>query len=51
MKGFHMYWFQDLVDNAPNQEYEMYMTMQFNNAVLTVEYMNWRLLEKLNQII
>ena len=27
-----MYWFQDLVDNAPNQEYEMYMTMQFNNA-------------------
>ena len=31
-EGFHIYWFQDLVDNAPNQEYEMYMTMQFNNA-------------------
>ena len=31
-EGFHMYWFQDLVDNAPNQEYEMYMTLQFNNA-------------------
>ena len=31
-EGFHMYWFQDLVDSAPNQEYEMYMTLQFNNA-------------------
>ena len=31
-EGFHMYWFQDLVDNAPSQEYEMYMTLQFNNA-------------------
>ncbi len=31
-EGFQIYWFQDLVDNAPNQEYEMYMTVQFNNA-------------------
>jgi len=31
-EGFQMYWFQDLVDNSPNQEYEMYMTIQFNNA-------------------
>ena len=31
-EGFHIYWFQDLVDESPNQEYEMYMTMQFNNA-------------------
>ena len=31
-EGFHMYWFQDLVDNSPDQEYEMYMTLQFNNA-------------------
>jgi len=31
-EGFQMYWFQDLVDNSPNQEYEMYMTVQFNNA-------------------
>ncbi len=31
-EGFHIYWYQDLVDDAPNQEYEMYMTMQFNNA-------------------
>jgi hypothetical protein len=31
-EGFHMYWFQDLVDNSPTQEYEMYMTLQFNNA-------------------
>ena len=31
-EGFHMYWFQDLVDNAgSSQEYEMYMTLQFNN--------------------
>jgi len=32
-EGFHMYWFQDLVDNSPNQEYEMFMTLQFNNGV------------------
>ena len=31
-EGFHIYWFQDLVDSAPNKEYEMYMTLQFNNA-------------------
>jgi hypothetical protein len=31
-EGFHMYWFQDLVDLSPLKEYEMYMTLQFNNA-------------------
>lgn len=31
-EGFHIYWFQDLVDNSPNQEYEMYATLQFNNS-------------------
>ena len=31
-EGFHMYWFQDLVDISPLKEYEMYMTLQFNNA-------------------
>lgn len=31
-EGFHIYWFKDLVDNAPNQEYEMYAVAQFNNA-------------------
>jgi hypothetical protein len=31
-EGFHLYWYKDLVDNAPNQEYEMYMTALFNNA-------------------
>lgn len=31
-EGFHIYWFKDLVDNAPNQEYEMYAVVQFNNA-------------------
>jgi len=31
-EGFHMYWFQDLVDDSPLKEYEMYMTLQFNNA-------------------
>ena len=31
-EGFHIYWFQDLVDNSPNQEYEMYATLQFNNT-------------------
>tara|TARA_R110000868_G_scaffold4093_3_gene24945 strand:- start:1433 stop:2329 length:897 start_codon:yes stop_codon:yes gene_type:complete len=31
-EGFHLYWFKDLVDNSPNQEYEMYATLQFNNA-------------------
>ena len=31
-EGFHIYWFKDLVDNAPNQEYVMYAVVQFNNA-------------------
>lgn len=31
-EGFHIYWFKDLVDNAPNQEYEVYGVVQFNNA-------------------
>jgi hypothetical protein len=31
-EGFHIYWFQDLVDNSPNQEYELYGVVQFNNA-------------------
>lgn len=31
--GYYLYWFKDLVDNAPNQEYDMYMTILFNNAV------------------
>jgi hypothetical protein len=31
-EGFHIYWFKDLVDNAPNQEYEVYGALQFNNA-------------------
>lgn len=32
-EGFHIYWFKDLVDNAPNQEYELYGVMQYNNAL------------------
>lgn len=32
-EGFHIYWFKDLVDNAPNQEYEVYGVMQFNNGL------------------
>ena len=31
-EGYYSYWFQDLVDNAPNQEYELYMSAVFNNA-------------------
>ena len=31
-EGYHIYWYPDLVDNAPNKEYEMYMTLIFNNA-------------------
>ncbi len=31
--GFYIYWFKDLVDNSPNQEYDLYMTLIFNNAV------------------
>lgn len=32
-EGFHIYWFQDLVDNAPNQEYEVYGVVQFNSSL------------------
>lgn len=32
-QGFHMYWYQDLIDDAPNQEYEMYMTATYSNAM------------------
>lgn len=32
-EGFHIYWFKDLVDNAPNQEYEVYGVVQFNSAL------------------
>jgi len=31
-EGFYLYWFKDLVDDAPNQELEMYMTATYNNA-------------------
>ena len=31
-EGYQIYWYKDLVDNAPNQEYEVYMTLVFNNA-------------------
>jgi hypothetical protein len=31
-EGFHLYWYKDLVDNAPNQEYVMYMTAEYNHA-------------------
>ena len=32
-EGYQIYWFQDLVDNAPNQEYEVYGVVQFNNSL------------------
>lgn len=32
-EGFYLYWFKDLVDNAPNQELEIYMTAVYNNAI------------------
>ena len=32
-EGFHIYWFKDLVDNAPNQEYILYGVVQFNNSL------------------
>jgi hypothetical protein len=32
-EGFHIYWFKDLVDNSPNQEYTMYGVLQFNSAL------------------
>tara|TARA_Y100000591_G_scaffold333274_1_gene375237 strand:+ start:215 stop:1111 length:897 start_codon:yes stop_codon:yes gene_type:complete len=31
--GYYMYWYKDLVDNSPNQEYDLYMTLIFNNAI------------------
>ncbi len=31
--GYFIYWYKDIVDSAPNQEYDMYMTLIFNNAV------------------
>ena len=31
-EGYQIYWYKDLVDNAPNQEYELYMSLIFNNA-------------------
>ena len=32
-EGFNIYWFKDLVDNSPNKEYDVYMVVQFNNAL------------------
>jgi len=32
-EGFYMYWFKDLVDNALNQELEIYMTATYNNSI------------------
>ena len=32
-EGFYLYWFKDLVDNAPNQELKIYMTAVYNNAI------------------
>ena len=32
-EGFNIYWFKDLVDDAPNGEYDVYMVLQFNNAL------------------
>lgn len=31
--SYYLFWFKDLVDNAPNQEYDVYMTLIFNNAI------------------
>jgi len=31
-EGFYLYWFKDLVDNAPNGEYEVYMSVVYHNA-------------------
>lgn len=31
-EGYHIYWYKDLVDEAPNKELELYMTLVFNNA-------------------
>jgi len=32
-EGYQFYWFKDLVDNAPNQEYALYTLVQFNSAI------------------
>mgnify|MGYP003673147714 FL=1 len=32
-EGFYIYWFKDLVDNALNQELEIYMTATYNNSL------------------
>jgi len=32
-EGFYIYWFKDLVDNAPDQELEIYMTAVYNNTI------------------
>jgi hypothetical protein len=32
-EGFHLYWYQDLVDNAPNKEYVTYVTATYSNAM------------------
>jgi len=49
-EGFYVYWYKDLVDEAPNQELEIYATAVYNNAangetvgmytVKTVDYTN-----------
>jgi hypothetical protein len=31
-EGFHLYWFEDLVKESPNQEYVMYLSPTFQNA-------------------
>lgn len=31
-EGFQIYWFKDLVDNAPNKEYDVYAVLQYNHA-------------------
>ena len=31
-EGFHLYWFEDLVKGAPNNEYVMYLSPTYNNA-------------------
>ena len=32
-EGFHLYWYKDLVDDAPNKEYEMYVSAEYSNAM------------------
>tara|TARA_R100001460_G_scaffold62437_6_gene102568 strand:- start:10132 stop:11031 length:900 start_codon:yes stop_codon:yes gene_type:complete len=31
-EGYYIYWFQDLVDNAPNKEYVIYLEVTYQNA-------------------